>query len=230
VTDRTDIELKREISEYAMAFDLLTKVTHSITEKEAIENILQICSTLFSPQKLFFASIKDNKPEQIYSLLLLTEDKSTIKTRLTNFNKKYDWTESKKGFQIIINYQGNTLGILEVDELACPEYKEHYLNLTISMVDVFGLSIENAMRYQRIKAAEKEAMQKNVKLEKAMAEIKKLSGLLPICMHCKKIRDDKGYWSSLEGYIQENSEAEFSHSICRECAEEHYPGIDIYDE
>ena len=230
MADRTDMELKREISEYAMAFDLLMKVTHSITKKEAIENILKICSTLFSPQKLFFASISENKPGKIYSLFLLKEDKSTIKTRLTNFSKKYDWTESKKGFQIQIKYQGNTLGILEVDELACPEYKEHYLNLTISMADVYGLAIENAMRYHRLKTAENEAKQKNTKLEKAMAEIKKLSGLLPICMHCKKIRDDKGYWSSLEGYIQENSEAKFSHSICKECAEEHYPDLDIYDE
>jgi len=213
-----------------MAFDLLTKVTHSITEKDAIENILQICSTLFSPQKLFFASVKEGQPDQIYSLSLLPEDKSIIKTRLTNLSKNHAWTESEKGFQIQISYQSNILGILEVDELACPEYKKHYLNLTMSMVDVYGLAIENAMRFQRIKAAENESKQKNVKLEKAMAEIKKLSGLLPICMHCKKIRDDKGYWSSLEGYIQENSEAEFSHSICRECAEEHYPGIDIYDE
>jgi len=74
VTDRTDIELKREISEYAMAFDLLTKVTHSITEKEAIENILQICCLLFSPQKLFFASVKEGQPDQIYSLSLLSEE------------------------------------------------------------------------------------------------------------------------------------------------------------
>ncbi len=68
------------------------------------------------------------------------------------------------------------------------------------------------------------------KLENALENVKTLSGLLPICMHCKKIRDDKGYWNSLEGYIQENSEAEFSHSICRECAKEHYPDLDIYDE
>jgi len=224
------MELKREVAEYAMAFDLLTKVTHSITEKDAIENILQICSTLFSPQKLFFASVKEGQPDQIYSLSLLPEDKSIIKTRLTNLSKNHAWTESEKGFQIQISYQSNILGILEVDELACPEYKKHYLNLTMSMVDVYGLAIENAMRFQRIKAAENESKHKNAKLEKAMAEIKKLSGLLPICMHCKKIRDDKGYWNSLEGYIQENSEAEFSHSLCRECAEEHYPDLDIYED
>jgi len=68
------------------------------------------------------------------------------------------------------------------------------------------------------------------KLQAALDNVKILKGLLPICMHCKKIRDEKGYWKRIEAYIQENSEAEFSHSICRDCAKEHYPDMDIYDD
>lgn len=60
-------------------------------------------------------------------------------------------------------------------------------------------------------------------LEGAMAEVKQLSGLLPICCSCKKIRDDKGYWQTLEKYISEHSQAQFSHSLCKECAFELYP-------
>ncbi len=67
------------------------------------------------------------------------------------------------------------------------------------------------------------------KLQAALDNVKILKGLLPICMHCKKIRDEKGYWKRIEAYIQENSEAEFSHSLCRDCAKEHYPDMDIYD-
>lgn len=67
-------------------------------------------------------------------------------------------------------------------------------------------------------------------LKEALSQVKKLSGLLPICMHCKKIRDDKGYWNQIEAYIDNHSEAQFSHSICNECAEKHYPDLDIYDE
>jgi len=66
------------------------------------------------------------------------------------------------------------------------------------------------------------------KLQAALDNVKILKGLLPICMHCKKIRDEKGYWKRIEAYIQENSEAEFSHSICRECAKKYYPDYDIY--
>ena len=67
-------------------------------------------------------------------------------------------------------------------------------------------------------------------LKEALSQVKNLSGLLPICMHCKKIRDDTGYWNQIEAYIDNHSEAQFSHSICNECAEKHYPDIDIYDE
>ncbi|MBF0527888.1 MAG: response regulator [Deltaproteobacteria bacterium] len=63
----------------------------------------------------------------------------------------------------------------------------------------------------------------NAELEKALANVKLLSGLLPICASCKKIRDDQGYWTQIEQYIQDHSQAEFSHSICPECAMKLYP-------
>jgi hypothetical protein len=63
----------------------------------------------------------------------------------------------------------------------------------------------------------------NQKLEKALSEVKELSGLLPICSSCKKIRDDQGYWSQLEMYIKDHSKAEFSHGLCPDCAERLYP-------
>ncbi|EMS78440.1 signal transduction family protein [Desulfotignum phosphitoxidans DSM 13687] len=67
-------------------------------------------------------------------------------------------------------------------------------------------------------------------LQKSLQQVKKLSGLLPICAHCKKIRDDKGYWNQIESYICERSEADFSHGICPECAKKLYPDFDIYDD
>ena len=65
-------------------------------------------------------------------------------------------------------------------------------------------------------------------LEDALLRIRRLQGLLPICASCKKIRDDAGYWSQIEFYIREHSEAEFSHSICPPCFKDLYP--DEYSE
>jgi hypothetical protein len=63
------------------------------------------------------------------------------------------------------------------------------------------------------------------RLEEAMADVKKLSGLLPICASCKKIRDDKGSWQVLESYIADHSEADFSHGICPDCIKKLYPEV-----
>lgn len=60
-------------------------------------------------------------------------------------------------------------------------------------------------------------------LQEALAAIKTLHGILPICSSCKKIRDDKGSWTQIEAYISEHTDAEFSHGICSECAQKLYP-------
>jgi hypothetical protein len=60
-------------------------------------------------------------------------------------------------------------------------------------------------------------------LQKALSEVKTLRGYLPTCSNCKKVRNDQGYWLQIEAYIQEHSEARFSHGICPECAEKLYP-------
>ncbi|MDH3328968.1 MAG: hypothetical protein OEM01_07015 [Desulfobulbaceae bacterium] len=60
------------------------------------------------------------------------------------------------------------------------------------------------------------------KLQSSLEKVKLLSGFLPICASCKKIRDDKGYWNQIESYIRDRSEVEFSHGICPDCANEHY--------
>lgn len=80
------------------------------------------------------------------------------------------------------------------------------------------------------KHAEMEKDKLIIELRNALDTVKTLSGLLPICASCKKIRDDNGYWNQLESYIKIHTKAEFSHSICPDCAKELYPDLDIYKE
>ncbi len=73
-------------------------------------------------------------------------------------------------------------------------------------------------------------LQKNLehtveKLTVVLSHVKNLSGMLPICSSCKKIRDGKGHWNPIEAYIRERSDAQFSHGICPECAQKLYPEI-----
>ncbi|MDA3896052.1 MAG: response regulator [Desulfobacteraceae bacterium] len=67
-------------------------------------------------------------------------------------------------------------------------------------------------------------------LRHALETVKTLSGLIPICAGCKKIRDDKGYWKQVETYICEHTDAHFSHGICPDCLKAHYPDMKISQE
>ena len=95
--------------------------------------------------------------------------------------------------------------------------------LIASMVILF---IEKKIIYKR-KLMQKERENLIADLQDAIAKINTLKGLLPICANCKKIRDDKDRWEQIEFYIREHSEAEFTHSICPECAKKLYPDLDL---
>jgi AmiR/NasT family two-component response regulator len=88
--------------------------------------------------------------------------------------------------------------------------------ITIAMAR-FG----DMMELRRLNA---ELQARNAELQEALAKVKTLSGLLPICASCKKIRDDQGYWRQIEEYIRDHSEADFSHGICPDCKKKLYPG------
>ena len=78
------------------------------------------------------------------------------------------------------------------------------------------------------KEAEEVLQEERNKLREALAQVNVLSGLIPICSSCKKVRDDKGYWNKIESYIRSHSELEFTHGICPECAKKMYS--DFYKE
>jgi PAS domain S-box-containing protein len=93
---------------------------------------------------------------------------------------------------------------------------------TVSKLAIFARDITENRQAQE----EREKLVR--KLQEALEEVKTLSGLLPICSECKKIRDDKGYWNQLEVYVQDHSEAEFSHGICPDCLEKIYGDQEWY--
>ncbi len=81
-----------------------------------------------------------------------------------------------------------------------------------------ALLIYQLVRYNRLgKSRELELSRANSELRDALAEVKTLSGLIPICASCKRVRDDKGYWQAVESYVSRHSDATFSHSICHSC-------------
>ena len=81
-----------------------------------------------------------------------------------------------------------------------------------------------------LKRAQEERERLISKLQEALANVKTLSGLVPVCAYCKKVREDDGYWNQIEAYISKHSEAQFSHGICPACAEKHFPEWDLSED
>nr|WP_319396509.1 hypothetical protein [uncultured Desulfobacter sp.] len=92
-------------------------------------------------------------------------------------------------------------------------------------------AVEKFLEDRQLLIQTQRSLRDNVaELKKAFEEIKTLRGIIPICSSCKKIRDDKGYWSRIETYIKKHSDADFTHGVCPECIKKLYPDLIIDDD
>jgi len=122
---------------------------------------------------------------------------------------------------ILLIAKNEIIGIMSLQSYSNPEaYSEKDIKLMESISEQVALAIQ----YKRAEG-EKEKLIDD--LQKALSDVKRLSGLIPICANCKKIRDDKGYWADVEKYISERSDVDFTHGICPDCMKKLYP--DIYE-
>ncbi|MBI9091847.1 MAG: PAS domain-containing protein [Desulfobacterium sp.] len=99
------------------------------------------------------------------------------------------------------------------------------INRGISKEQIILLAIEDITERRQSEENQERLI---IDLQDALEKVKVLSGLVPICANCKKIRDDKGYWNQIEGYIQKHSEVKFSHGMCPECSDKLYGDNDWY--
>jgi PAS domain S-box-containing protein len=99
--------------------------------------------------------------------------------------------------------------------------------VSLNKIELNGISYLQAIVRDNTERKRAEAEREKIiwELQQAIDNIKALSGLIPICSSCKKIRDDKGYWNQLEKYIIEHTDAQFTHGICPECAEKFYSDL-----
>lgn len=113
-----------------------------------------------------------------------------------------------------LNIQNKTVGIIGLANKPS-DFTDEDAEIASVLGDLAAIALENS-RYLEL------LNNKTADLEKAFDEIKTLKGIVPICMHCKGIRDDQGYWNELEQYISEHSNAQFSHGICEKCMNKYY--------
>ena len=116
---------------------------------------------------------------------------------------------------------GKTVGIIGIANKES-DFNDRDARIAAGFGELAAIALQNSRNLEERIHAEREREKVIEDLKTALSNVKQLSGLLPICAHCKKIRDDQGYWNRLEAYIEDHSEAELSHSICPDCLTEHY--------
>lgn len=113
-----------------------------------------------------------------------------------------------------------------VDYITKPFHIEEVLARITTHLTIRNLQQEIQENNNKLENTNRELEEKNAELQIAIDNIKTLRGLIPICASCKKIRDDEGFWKSVEIYIEEHTKAEFTHGICPECMHKLYPEYD----
>jgi response regulator RpfG family c-di-GMP phosphodiesterase len=212
---------------------------------------------LFSAKKSSYAT-KEKKMDQKPHILIVDDERFNIKTLTELLREDYKIMAAKTGEQALKTVRGEILPDLILLDImmpgidgyeVCEKLKANERTRNIPVIFVTAVTeIEDAARGFQAGAVDfiekplnpvmvKARVDLHIKLHKtmkdlkeALSQVRKLSGLLPICTHCKKIRDDDGYWNQIEVYIENQSEAQFSHGICKECAEKYYPDLDLYDD
>jgi hypothetical protein len=194
-------------------------LTQSITESKVL--------TLSHQENFFsfeFSALDFTNPEKNrYAYMMEGFDKqwhtSDAENRISTYTNldagKYTFRVKASNNDGIWNEEGVSLKIIIL-----PPWWQTLWFKFILLVVVLGIGFGLYLwRVWQLLRREKE-LKKSV--DEALARIKVLNGLIPICASCKKIRDDKGYWNQLEQYIHDHSEAKFSHGVCPECAEKLY--------
>lgn len=127
---------------------------------------------------------------------------------------------------LIINEKAvGVIGLANKEE----DFNEHDRKVAAGFGELAAIALQNSKLQDEKNRADHHREESIRELKTALSQVKKLSGLLPICATCKKIRDDHGYWNQIESYIRDHSEVDFSHSLCPECARELYPGTGSTD-
>lgn len=139
----------------------------------------------------------------------------------------YDGNKVLAAYEHVAELNFGIVAKIDISEIRAPFVKATLASVFVGIIAV----VLGALLFVRItNPMIKEMSATIINLEDALNKVKLLSGFLPICASCKKIRDDKGYWNQVETYIKNHSEVEFSHSICPECSKKLYPDLVEYEE
>lgn len=150
----TVLQAQKEVSDYAMAFDLINILANVTSEREVVEWIFDLFSMLFAPGKLAFLPLANHVPGPVYTRPHQEVGEKTI-SRMLKQTVELSSVNDENDFSIRITFQDETMGVLEISDVAFPQYRKRYLHVTLTIGKVCGLALATARAFERIRRTEK---------------------------------------------------------------------------
>jgi len=226
-------ELKGELESRLRLFDILADALPDVIyvidpDSTIIEVNKSVENYGYTTDELRGRPFSDFVPDEFKEMAsqVVKERREKITEVEDSIRKKYSQTVEIP----FIDKSNKTIEMQASGETFMPDFEVQTIRIhkgePIKKNHIYTIGIARDVSEQKKLLREKEQLITDLK--EALAEVKQLSGLLPICASCKKIRDDQGYWNQIESYIEKRSEAQFSHSVCPDCAEKLYGNTEWY--
>lgn len=143
------VEGARRLTDYAIAFEFMTKLASAMTEQGVVENAFELFQQLFAPSAIVYASIQDGEVVDVVARAPAGFDVGAAKASMTLLATDHARTPSGKGFDVKVG-SAPTYAVIRVEDVRFVEYLDHYLNLTLAVAPVLGLALTNARTYQSL--------------------------------------------------------------------------------
>jgi len=201
---------KNQMEQLDNLLDLLIRAAHEVSRKKYgdQEEIFRLTNTYAFPDKI-------SELAESFGMMIIKIE--TREMRLEDLIGKLKATNEQLRQEIELRKK---------TDLEIIAYRDHLEEMVRERTEqLLHLNQQLQAEILEHERAEEEKEKLIIELTDALANIKQLKGLIPICASCKKIRDDQGFWNDVEAYIGQHSEAEFSHGICPDCTKKLYPDI-----
>jgi signal transduction histidine kinase len=171
-------DLQRRLADFAMVLDLLGTLPGTQDEQAVIAAIRDLFTMLCAPAHIVYVPFSNNQPgvAQCYPDGWTTSP--AFKSFLADSTRTHAWSETDHGFLLRLTQGSETLGVMEIEGVAFPQYKTHYLNLALTIMSVCGLALHNARTYERLRAtiaererAEREIAKLNAELQQRILQV-----------------------------------------------------------
>ncbi len=168
---RATADLQRQLADHATVADFCGRLAGVSSEAEVIERAMELLVMLSAPGRLVFLPMREGIPGNPVSRPGRLRDPEATSDRLAAFQGTYTWTPSGSGFVLRLSSDDETLGVLEVEDVAFPEHRQHYLNVALTMAGPLALAITNARYHERLQEANEELEAANEELQAQSEEL-----------------------------------------------------------